>query len=249
MQDCLDVYLWLMSGVKDVEDLIGFQPINIILCGDSAGAVLTFNITFIVNDIIKRSKLLPEKGLTASIKLRKPLGILSIYPIANFKCNESPSRLLSLFDSLITPGVLLSSLGAYLLPQYNNELKQISKSKSWISSWITYFFDLISNKSINYIIKYNILINYNFLEDLKLAGDFPNTWYSDHGTNFKSGIQIINKKSIHPYISPINYNDFESLDDVQLTLLVGEFDPLLDDSVVLAKKWKGLKSLIINTQY
>lgn len=37
IQDVLDAYLWLISGLDEVEEVIGFKPEKIMFCGDSAG--------------------------------------------------------------------------------------------------------------------------------------------------------------------------------------------------------------------
>lgn len=49
--------------------------------------------------------------------------------------------------------------------------------------------------------------------------------------------------TINPYISPLLYDDFDSLKDVNLYLIALHFDPFLDDNVSMAKKWKGKVSL------
>lgn len=47
----------------------------------------------------------------------------------------------------------------------------------------------------------------------------------------------------HPYLSPINYDDMDSLSDVQLTLIALNMDPTLDHSIAMAKKWPGTVDL------
>ena len=49
--------------------------------------------------------------------------------------------------------------------------------------------------------------------------------------------------TINPYISPLLYDDFDSLKYVNLYLIALHFDPFLDDNVSMAKKWKGKVSL------
>lgn len=58
-----------------------------------------------------------------------------------------------------------------------------------------------------------------------------------------SGFEKIQRKLETPYISPLFYEDFQSLESVDLYLVTSEYDVFLDDSVSLAHKWKGKVSL------
>lgn len=40
LQDGLDVYLWLLSGHESVKEMLGFEPKDVILKGDSAGRLV-----------------------------------------------------------------------------------------------------------------------------------------------------------------------------------------------------------------
>lgn len=55
-QEILDVYLWVTSGKKEVADVIGFNPEKIIITGDSAGGLLSFQLIMIINDLNKLLK-------------------------------------------------------------------------------------------------------------------------------------------------------------------------------------------------
>ena len=55
-------------------------------------------------------------------------------------------------------------------------------------------------------------------------------------------MESIREVTSSPYVSPINYSDFESLADVELNVIGLHFDPFLDDSITFVKKWKGKKS-------
>lgn len=52
-------------------------------------------------------------------------------------------------------------------------------------------------------------------------------------------MDLIEEVTSNPYVSPIFYDDFDSLKDVSLGLIALHFDPFLDDSISMAKKWKG----------
>lgn len=49
----------------------------------------------------------------------------------------------------------------------------------------------------------------------------------------------LNESTSNPYISPLNGPEFD-FDDVPLYLVALNYDACLDDSIMLAKKWKGL---------
>lgn len=42
-----------------------------------------------------------------------------------------------------------------------------------------------------------------------------------------------------PFISPLMYQDLQSMSNISLHLYVCETDPVLDHSIIMAKKWKG----------
>lgn len=47
----------------------------------------------------------------------------------------------------------------------------------------------------------------------------------------------------HPFVSPMVYDDFESLSDVQLHCTSTHSEPILDSTIAMLKKWKGKASL------
>lgn len=81
-----------------------------------------------------------------------------------------------------------------------------------------------------------------FLEGLK-SFLFPSTdplpWTKCDRNEFKRKINTFCKSIDSPYLSPLLYKNYDSLTDVPLYLLSGEFCPLLDDSITMAKIWKG----------
>ncbi|RWS22755.1 hormone-sensitive lipase-like protein [Leptotrombidium deliense] len=56
---------------------------------------------------------------------------------------------------------------------------------------------------------------------------------------FEKRLTEIDEIAKHPYVSPLLYTDYDSLKEIGLTIIVGEFDPFLDDCVEMARKWKG----------
>ena len=46
--------------------------------------------------------------------------------------------------------------------------------------------------------------------------------------------------SKHPFVSPLFYDDFESLKGMKLYMSACSHDSLLDEAVLMASKWKGM---------
>ena len=58
--------------------------------------------------------------------------------------------------------------------------------------------------------------------------------------------QIISKhknKLSDPYFNIVCSNHYDDLKDIKLFIQASEFDPLIDDSIQIAKKWKGFVKL------
>ena len=47
----------------------------------------------------------------------------------------------------------------------------------------------------------------------------------------------------HPLVSPLFYDKFEQLSDVNLYMVALHADPLLDNAITMASKWKGTVSI------
>ena len=181
MQELLDIYLYLTSNLPEVKNLIGFQPENIILLGDSAGAVLILSLTLILNDIRNR------------INVKMPSKLIAIYPVITLSSRLSPSRLFAFFDILLPIIIFTIPFNAYIRDDDDDE----DNNKD------------VTNKS--WLLKESSMKREKFFDEI----------------------------ATDPYISPYYYESFDTLTDVPLHLIVGEFDPFLDDTIVLSKKWKG----------
>lgn len=68
-------------------------------------------------------------------------------------------------------------------------------------------------------------------------------WYLADKKILRTKLDALKEITINPYISPLLYDDFDSLKDVNLYLIALHFDPFLDDNVSMAKKWRGKVSL------
>ncbi|XP_074598630.1 hormone-sensitive lipase-like [Brevipalpus obovatus] len=203
LMDCLDAYLWVISGTEEVKQRIGFHPKNIVLCGDSAGGGLILSLSLVLNDLIRFRK---------CSEIRMPMAVIPFYPVCSLQSSVSPSRLFTCFETFLPLGCLLSILDAYFIP-HDAEIN-LSTSPEVIA-W--------ENRIIN------------------SACPGPHTvnppWYRRRGIFPR--LEIINQLASSPYASPILYEHFDSLVDLPLYIIVGEFDPLLDENIELAKRWKG----------
>jgi len=71
----------------------------------------------------------------------------------------------------------------------------------------------------------------------------PKPWYLADKKVLRTKLDALEAITINPYISPLFYDDFEGLKNVNLYLIALHFDPFLDDNVSMAKKWRGKVSL------
>lgn len=63
-------------------------------------------------------------------------------------------------------------------------------------------------------------------------------WHKDRET-LGQVCNALNDQLDNPLVNPVGYKHFYRLNTVPLYVTVGEFDPLLDDSITIAKQWKG----------
>lgn len=79
------------------------------------------------------------------------------------------------------------------------------------------------------------------IKQFKEAKNEPDSpWYQCDYATFKSRMEYIKTfYDDNPIITPLIYKHFDELKSIDLYSLGGEFDFLLDDSIELAKKWKG----------
>jgi len=185
LQDCLDAYLSIISGNEKVSHLLGFEPKNIVICGDSAGGNLSVALTYALNDLRKLG--LPD--------LQMPKSLCIQYPVCNplLGCT-APSRAFLAVDSILTIGAAYGcAVGVFGLEE-DTDASIINKKKPWYRQ---------EKQAVQDFIKFNL------------------------------------EKHVHDSYINILYQNFDDLKDIPLAIQACEFDPLLDDSVYLARKWKG----------
>lgn len=77
------------------------------------------------------------------------------------------------------------------------------------------------------------------------ASSDSHVWYEKANPNFDSCIKQMLKFNRNPFISPLNYQHLHDFKDINLFVQIGEYDILLDDSINIAKAWKGPTKLDI----
>ncbi|RWS12668.1 hormone-sensitive lipase-like protein [Dinothrombium tinctorium] len=225
LQEILDVYLWLTSRKHKVKDELGFHPKNIVLIGDSAGGNLIAALCMVLNDI-RTHKHHP-------LDILMPKSIICIYTPFNLTLKLSPSMILASCDGFISAGVMLSCFEAYLpdISQCHSRYTNfdLSMSKNSLLSFTEYKAQLY--ETIKKI--------FETLKGFTSFGKLRKSWYLEDKHVLKPKVEKLYEFTTNPYISPICYDDFDSLSSISLHLIALHFDPFLDDNVTMARKWKG----------
>lgn len=87
----------------------------------------------------------------------------------------------------------------------------------------------------------NHLANPTYSPKRPRADRTPDLWTDDG--QLKMSLDDILEITRSPFISPLLYDRFDQLPGVPLYLITTEFCPFLDESISLAKLWKGACSL------
>lgn len=97
-QEILDSYLWLTSGHSSVIKKLGFVPKKIIIAGDSAGGVLGIGLLNILHRI---------ECIDSSVQIVFPRDLVFFYGGFMLNSLSSPSRATTLFEPVLSDGILL----------------------------------------------------------------------------------------------------------------------------------------------
>lgn len=146
--------------------------------------------------------------------IQEPVGIVSMYGAFNMHYSVTPSKLACAYDTFLSTGVILEVLRSYIPLDGDIDAHDVPSHGTWQS---------MSGKN---------------WRQSKEDGNFDKRpWYKK--SNALDTIKQLNLRTRDPYVSPVYYQDFDGLSNVSLYLILGQFDPLLDDSVTIAKKWAG----------
>lgn len=221
LQQILDVFLWLHTS--DAEQLLGFKPTKIVCCGDSSGGLMLLATIAVLNDI--------KKKWPADVSFFMPTGFVAIYPSFCLSPRASPSLFLAGVHPILIPSAFLNMITAYV-PIRDKEFNQQTR-RSCRKDMVTRLDRLIrwlmppQDDSTDGEKKSYVQEKFWWNQSLAKSNEFLDQW------------QLLN----HPYASPLLYDDFESLRDIELSLLVCPTDPILDHAISLANMWKGKVSL------
>lgn len=74
----------------------------------------------------------------------------------------------------------------------------------------------------------------------KMTNDDSSPWFMVDFETYKNYADYISSFYTNPFLAPMLYfNKFEELKSISLYAFCGDKDILLDDSIELAKQWKG----------
>lgn len=112
LQEAVDFYSWLTSGQSEVTQILGFEPKDIVISGESSGANLAASLVLVLNDI-RREFPAHAAPLPASVAL--------IFPRICLRADMFPSWWLSPFEVLVSVSLQLSAGAAYIPMVKTNE--------------------------------------------------------------------------------------------------------------------------------
>jgi acetyl esterase/lipase len=128
------------------------------------------------------------------------------------------------------PSLLMPKAVFSIYPYYSVNL---DVSPSYL---MTPFCFIISPFTVNTIIE-------TYLPKHEFSDCNSKPWFHQNPSKKEAIVKHLNKYRTNPYIIPLCYQGFETLEDVGLHLFHPMYCPFLDQSVELAKKWKGTVSL------
>lgn len=147
----------------------------------------------------------------------------------------SPSRLICSIDGLIPVGVLLCCLEAYVPTEVLD--KGIENDHSLVdqdtSCW-NHMLNKVSSLGKNLMNTKSALTSF-----IPGAATRTKPWYSDE-VLAKPMLRNLNKFTTNPFVSPLlaSKGDLDDI-DIPLYLYPVTYDSFLDDSIEMAKLWKG----------
>lgn len=246
IQELLDFYLWLIgykNSSDSVETLIGFVPNEIIFSGESAGGHLALSVTLILNDI-KR---------TFDPNLKMPKSLVLMYPKVTLCYHQYPSSISSGWDLIIFPQ-LLPIVGQAYIPLIQDAQVGVDPEDAQVG---------VDAKDATFLKeKYSLDPNQNKKFKNGTDANQNQTFNGDANQNRDAKqkrdakLRILSTEEQTPlspmdiyrrdlnflessYLTALNYDKYEDLASISLKIMTFEFDPFLDESVCLAKRWKG----------
>lgn len=213
LQEVVDFYLWLTSGTQEVIDLIDFHPEQIIISGDSSGGNLAAASLMVLNDIKEIN--INNNNNYNQVAIKRPTAIVLFYPKIMLRMEMLPSTLLTNFDLIINQCIQLTICESYLPLIKRGTISSATENSS-----------IKSEKLLQSDTEKDGKETWTLLEKNEQP---PKDWLA------RPDYDVIRS----PYLTPYAYTKFDELSDVKLSILAFDCDPFLDESITMAKKWKG----------
>lgn len=235
VQDIIDVYLTIIKSNR-----LGFRPRKIFLSGDSSGAYQCMSALIVLNEI---------KKLSPITRFMMPKAVISLY--ASYTCDAVlvPSYMMCTTNLIMNPFLMTQFGEAYLVGEegkikqnnHKNDAPEDYNVPSYLKFFGRQFKALISGNIVPGIFRTiakvsSYIVSTSGLKDPVPA---PIPIFARTKEQILENVTKLYPISRHPLCSPIYYNDFESLSDITLYLVCCQFDPVLDHSVIIGRKWKG----------
>lgn len=227
-QQILDVYLWTLSKKPEVEQMLGFHPKGIVVSGDSSGGLILMVNAMIINDIKKQY---PSDSRSLII----PKSLVGFYSSFTIESLLTPSFINSCVHPFLFPSVFCNMVYAYLpdgrRPGIDGNGNPLPLESSVdLRSWGERIWSFIKAPFVHAAWYWRSYVNLFDKTDL---------WYMQGPVALKAKLMADIGFTKHAYLSPLNYDDFDSLSSMSLHLTSMPFEPILDHSIMMAKKWKG----------
>ena len=266
LQEILDVYLFV-SGVtartarfldnksssesninQEIISLIGFHPTNIVLMGDSAGSSLSVSLMHVLQSLnqevvrIQANVINNNDGKNTSSlkKIPLPRSLYLPYPHTNPSVTRyTPSRAFMAFDPVLPLGSMYTFSEAYH-PIQGDRMITPQKEEDEINA----------NHNHN---NNNVRISLTDKKETKIAETTKSCkmsrdkklkeepWYRKSKDSFERRAQDMESQNLGPFFHPLNarFEDCDDFKEIPMFIQVGEYDPLFDEAIFLAKKWTG----------
>lgn len=240
LQEILDLYLWLVTQTTKVTETLGFTPRRIVFCGDSGGAYLLFTLAAVLRDIQQVSQ--------ESVPIF-PTAFVGFYPIFSFNHQgKIPSLVMGFLDTFLNLNTVYQGLSLYASgitfdSDFESSLKTLNEHDGISNKTIkssSYNHDNNNNQDSN---RYSKDSQWERVYNTWFNSD--NNWYTCDKSEFDRRSSKIVTDSKLPYISPMVSYDINTLDDLPIYMVIGEFDPFLDMTIDYAKNLSGKVKLDI----
>ncbi|XP_015785411.1 uncharacterized protein LOC107362790 [Tetranychus urticae] len=219
LQELLDVFLWLTNyETNDVQNTLGFIPKKIIFCGDSGGGLFLFSLSTILRDIQIIISSTPDGPPIAFPSHLYPKALVTFYPVLSLTFpSVQPSLVFSFLEQFLTPLAILNCLSLYSAGViFDSDCENLDSfdSSRYLqpSRWQTFYNTWISKQNI---------------------------WLQCDKEVLSERINAIVNSSLSPYKSPLIKYNLDLIKDLNIYLVVGEYDPFLDTNIEFAQRWPG----------